>query len=235
MPQAHFLIVAQIVMRLLGSTHFRRWALALVLPFAGVVTAFGIAPDTVTDTITRSVVIETVALPTAMTVAEPQAQTYWREERVQRGDTVARILSRLRVNDADAMAFINITPAARALFQLVPGRALRAAINADGALLSLRYLNGERVLTIERNGETFTAEDQVVALETQVISGTGVIQSSLFAATDALNIPDAIAMQLVELFSTEIDFHKDLRKGDRFSVVYETQQDRGVPVAATRG
>ncbi|HTE15527.1 MAG TPA: hypothetical protein VK642_10660, partial [Burkholderiales bacterium] len=187
MPQAHFRIVAQIVFRLLRSTTFRRWALALVLPFAGVVTAFGIAPDTVTDTVPRTDVIENVILPSVMTVAEPEAQAYWREERVQRGDTVARLISRLRINDADATAFLNSAPEARALFQLVPGRSLHAATTEDGKLLSLHYLHGERLLTVERDGETFTASDTPVELETRVMSAAGEIRSSLFAATDALN------------------------------------------------
>ena len=35
-------------------------------------------------------------------------------------------------------------------------------------------------------------------------------------------LPDSIATQLAEVFSAEIDFRRDLRVGDRFSVVYET-------------
>lgn len=229
------MIVAQNLLRLLRTARFRRWALALMLPFAGVVTAFGIAPDTVTDTIERTQVIEELALPANASALALQAQqTYWLEERIQRGDTLARLLSRLRVNDADALAFLNTSPSARAVFQLIPGRSLRAESSADGKLLTLYYLNGERLLTVKRDGETFTAEDKVAELETRVISVAGEIRSSLFAATDALNIPDAIAMQMVEIFSTDIDFHKDLRKGDRFSVVYEALHERGEPVRAGR-
>ena len=67
-----------------------------------------------------------------------------------------------------------------------------------------------------------------------MVSVGGEIRSSLFAATDALNIPDAVAMQLVELFSTVIDFHKDLRRGDRFAVVYEALHVMGEPVGTGR-
>lgn len=236
MPQAHFEIVAQNALRLIRTASFRRWALALVLPFAGVVTAFGIAPSTITDTLERTQIIEDIALPLDATVSmAPQApQSYWREERIQRGDTLARLLARLRVNDAAVMAFLNTAPEARALFQLIPGRSLRAATTADGTLLMLHYLNGERLLTIARNGETFTAEHKAAGLETRVVSVAGEIRSSLFAATDALNIPDAVAMQMVEIFSTDIDFHKDLRKNDRFSAVYEMLHERGEPVRAGR-
>ncbi len=39
--------------------------------------------------------------------------------------------------------------------------------------------------------------------------------------------PDAIAIQIADIFSTDIDFHRDLRRGDRFTVVYETFHDQG--------
>ena len=44
----------------------------------------------------------------------------------------------------------------------------------------------------------------------------------------------ALATQMAEIFSTDIDFHKDLRKGDTFSVVYEMFYDRGEPVRSGR-
>ena len=63
---------------------------------------------------------------------------------------------------------------------------------------------------------------------------SGVIRSSLFAATDDASIPDSIAMQLGDVFSGDIDFHRDLRKGDRFSVIYELHYLGGRPVRAGR-
>ena len=40
------------------------------------------------------------------------------------------------------------------------------------------------------------------------------MRTSLFAATDDANVPDPIATQMAEMFSTDIDFHRELRKGD---------------------
>ena len=62
----------------------------------------------------------------------------------------------------------------------------------------------------------------------------GVIQSSLFAATDDAKIPDSVATQLADIFAGDIDFHRALRKGDRFSVVYETLEADGEPMRAGR-
>ena len=62
----------------------------------------------------------------------------------------------------------------------------------------------------------------------------GVIQSSLFAATDDAKIPDSVATQLADIFAGDIDFHRALRKGDRFSVIYETLEADGEPMRAGR-
>ena len=242
MTQAHFRIVAQVAqngLRRLRIAGLRRWALALVLPlglmFTGVLTAFGIAPNTITDTVERTQVVEAIALQLGDAAAVPsQPAIYWREERIQRGDSLARVLSRLRINDSAVMTFLNHAPEARPLFQLMPGRSLRASMQADGSLLTLHYLNGERLLTIAREGDKFTATEKPAKLESRVVSVAGEIRSSLFAAADALNIPDAIAKQMIELFSTEVNFHRDLHKSDRFSVVYEALYDDGEPVAAVR-
>jgi murein DD-endopeptidase MepM/ murein hydrolase activator NlpD len=63
---------------------------------------------------------------------------------------------------------------------------------------------------------------------------TAVIQSSLYGAADAAGLPDAITQQIAEIFAGDIDFYHDLRRGDRFSVVYEVLHVDGEPVKTGR-
>jgi murein DD-endopeptidase MepM/ murein hydrolase activator NlpD len=63
---------------------------------------------------------------------------------------------------------------------------------------------------------------ETVPLKPQTRMGSGTIRSSLWAAADDAQLPDAIAGQLIEIFSTDVDFHRELRRGDTFSVVFET-------------
>jgi murein DD-endopeptidase MepM/ murein hydrolase activator NlpD len=225
--------VAQILLRLVQRPAIRRVTLALVLPFVGIMAAFGIAPNTVTDDVViRRAVIEAVSL--VPTITPSPNETYVREELVRRGDTVPSLLARMGVDDADAIAYLRNTREARALFNLMPRRTLRVQIDANGRLLSLRYLNGDKLLVVKKNDGGFAVSEQTAQLESRVLSASGEIRSSLFATTDAINLPDAIAIQIAEIFSTDIDFHRDLRKGDRFSVVYEMLYDRGEPVRSGR-
>ena len=63
---------------------------------------------------------------------------------------------------------------------------------------------------------------------------SAVIHSSLFGAADAAGIPDGIAIQLADVFGSDIDFHRELRRGDRFSVLYEMHWVDGRPLRAER-
>lgn len=231
MPQANP-IVLETLLRLTRSTAVRRGVLAAILPFVGVVAAFGIAPDTVTEKVVVAPVVETVRLaPIAGSTGD---ETYWREERIQRSDTFANLLARLRVEDADAVRFLRASNEARGFRQLVPGRIVRAHTSDDGRLLELRYSTGVMVLTAKPHGDGFRIAEEVAPLERRVMMRSAEIKSSLFAATDAARLSDTVASQIADIFSTDIDFHRDLRRGDRFTVVYEMFFEAGEPVRSGR-
>src|SRR5688572_20160012 len=187
MQQENRMILAQKLNRLLSGSRLFRIAIMLVLPFLGVVAAFGIAPDTVTEPVVQQSVVQELALP-AVTRPAAGDEGYWREERIQRGDTLAELLSRLGADDAAAHQFLRST-AARTLHQLAPGRAVRAQVTADGRLLVLRYHTGGKVLDVQRHGDAFSASEEPLELERRVLMKSGEIRSSLFAATDAAGLP----------------------------------------------
>lgn len=220
MQQAKSMILTQKLLKLSVNSKLGRLIVAAVLPFIGVVAAFGIAPNTITEQPAVVQVIEPVTLPVFSASGGAQG-VFWREERIQRGDTVASLLSRLQVDDPAAVASLRGKREAKALYQLMPGRTIRAQTTADGKLIALRYLNGNNLFSADRHAGDFAVSEQPAQLEKRVLMKSGEIRSSLFAATDAANLSDAVAIQIAEIFSTDIDFHKDLRKGDRFTVVYE--------------
>ena len=212
-----------------------RWLVILsTLPLFGMAVAFGIAPATDARPVELKTVIENLALPQA-DVLNQNNNAYWRNARVQRGDTIASILNRLQIDDAAAVSFLRSAKDAKTLYQLVPGRSIRAQTTESGALIALRYIAADSTqLSVDRVGDEFKASEQAVQLDTRIVMKSGEIRSSLFGATDAAGVPDAISTQMAEVFSSEIDFHLDLRKGDRFSVVYEMLYHKGEPVKTGR-
>ena len=203
-----------------------------VLALSGVVAAFatiGPAPDADLF-IVRSAVLESLAIDHEQGLM-PAPRVFIREERFQRGDTHASLLSRLGVTGEDATRALR----ARVFWQLRTGSSVTAQVDAEGALLGLSYLSGrETLVRVEPDGERFQAGEESAPLETHVARKAGTIRSSLFVASDTAGIPDSVAIQFADVFGGDIDFHRDLRKGDRFSVVYEQHYVEGREVHTGR-
>lgn len=203
-----------------------------VLALSGVVAAFAtIAPAPDAELlIAKSAVLEPLAIDLEQGLM-PAPNVFIREERFQRGDTHASLLSRLGVSDEDATRALQ----ARVFWQLRTGSSVTARVHLEGSLLALSYPSGrETLVRVERDGERFRASEESAPLETHIARKAGTIRSSLFAASDTAGIPDSVAIQLADVFGGDIDFHRDLRKGDRFSVVYEQHYVEGREVHTGR-
>lgn len=220
---------------------------ASVALFGGAVAAFAVADGDPVPVARR--ISEELGAPDTRAQLEALAgrdDVFVAEQRIRRGDTVGTLLGRLGVVDGQAEAFLRTGPGARILAQLKPGRLVQVRVDEDGALQSLRYSQGApdgrdpaagasaHALVVERHGESFVAHDEATANERRVELASGEIRSSLFAATDAAGLPDGMATQIAEIFSGDIDFYRDLRRGDRFRLVYETYYQNGEFVRAGR-
>ncbi len=154
-------------------------------------------------------------------------------------DTADTLLKRLGVDDVAAAAFLRTDASARLLLGR-NGRNITAETGERNTLLKLsaRWSPDNdgtfQRLVIEKTAKGFQSRLEAAPLTVSSRLAGGIIQSSLFAATDEARIPDAIATQVAEIFSGDIDFHRALRKGDRFSVVYETLEGDGEPLRTGR-
>ena len=208
------------------------------------VTAFGIAPlaPDAAD-LPKRTVVQTVAAPSIEDQLEELAAHsigLTRAEATRSSDTPDTLLKRAGAFDPAAAAFLRTDPLARRIFQGRAGKMVHVTADSSGTVqkIIVRF-PAEKAeqqgthftrLTIARDGSRFTARTETAPLQAQVALGSGTIRSSLFAATDDANIPDAIASQMADMFSGDIDFHRELRKGDRFSIVYETLTADGEPI-----
>ena len=201
------------------------------LPLFGVVAAFGLAPDTNTLDITPQTITEAIALPALASASSNDS--FERESVIQSGDTLSSALSRLRIDDLEIQRLL-ATDAVRQLASSIrAGRRIQATTTQDGQLIAIRFDRGDApALTVRKQGEGFIAEESSEVLETRVVMRSGRILSSLYGATDSAGIPDKIANQMAETFSTSLDFREDLRRGDTFSVIYTVDYRNGEPIAA---
>ena len=225
---------------------------ALGVTTGGLLVAAGafamVAPDRAvvpTQTLVSDrLVIELPAI--SASASQDQQQEYFVETRIQSGDTVASILSRLGIQEQGFMAFVSSDPITRkAAHRLVPGRIVAAALDHEGGMKWIRYFHtpgtenkGQyqtEFLQITKTDErSFVAEEIVADTESQMHLAAGMIRSSLFGATDAAGVPDAITLQMAEILGGRIDFLRDIRRGDEFRVLYETRTYEGRPAGSGR-
>jgi len=212
-------------------------ALGVVLLGTGV-TAFGIAPGgSAIDNLPVRQLVEAVphnAPAPSSALAAPVPFILFRSDVTRRDDTVQTLLARLGVNDTQAQQFLRRNPAAAELLRGRSGKLVTAETDDNQQLVRLtaRWLPSDTAetfnrLVVQREGDAFQARMEAGEFTRSVRLSSGTIRTSLFAATDAARLPDSIASQLADLFSGSIDFRRDLRSGDSFSVVYEALEADG--------
>ena len=184
--------------------------------------------------------VESLAQNPVLDALQAPGFSLFRSDQTRSSDTAESLLQRMGVADPAAAAFLRSDAPVRQNLLGRAGRSVSAETTDDHRLLRLtaRWAPEDSGhfsrLVVERSGERFTSRIETAPLTSGSRLAGGVIRSSLFAATDAANIPDAVAVQLAEVFSGNIDFHRALRKGDRFSVVYETLEADGEPLRSGR-
>lgn len=219
-----------------GLVPHRRAAGLVAFALSGAVAAIAaIAPSGDAELLlAKTAVLEPVAIRLEEALL-PAPDAYVREERFQRGDTLAALLARLAVGEADARSILRL----REIRLLRPGGIVTAEVRAgretEGELVWLEFPGSrDSVVRIERVGQGLVASEQRARISMRTELKTSVIRSSLFAATDAAGIPDSVAIQIADMFGSDIDFHRELRQGDRFSVIYESHSVDGRPLRAGR-
>jgi murein DD-endopeptidase MepM/ murein hydrolase activator NlpD len=161
------------------------------------------------------------------------------------GSSMDATLQRLGITDAGTLTALKQDPLLRRALEGRAGRLVQSRVGSRGDLLELIVrlpAEGSESapthftrLTATKEGVRWAVRSALVPLQTQTRLASGSIRSSLFAATDEARIPDPVATQLAEIFSGDIDFHRELRKGDTFSIVYETLTADGEPVPWNQG
>lgn len=206
-----------------------RWVvLVLALPIFAVFASLSTPNNQAQATVTQKMVIEDVTLPLPVAPVN-RDEIFWQIDQVRRDDTLGTLFNRMGIRDDDAVKFLMLSPDAKALnTQLIPGHTLEIKTNLDGKLLHLEYeLDTENILVVGLTQEGYLVATQKLLLQNHHILKSATIRNSLFNATDDAGIPDQIALQVAEVFSSEIDFHEDLREGDQLNVIYEAYYNAG--------
>jgi len=146
----------------------------------------------------------------------------WREFKVKPGDSLARLFDRANIKPQQLTEMMDAGDAVKQLINIYPKDILRILSDDDGNLQALRYeIDHEKYLMVERKYGVLNANIFKHDIEVRSAHASGVIDSSLFLAAQEAGISQNTIMELAGIFGWDIDFALDIRKGDRFTVVYE--------------
>ncbi len=187
----------------------------------------GVDPDSVT-----------VASLEATPEASPAAP-HWETIEVNSGDSLAAIFNRAGLSAGELHRLINTDNRTAALQRIYPGDTVRFRVDDDG-LQGLRYeIDRERTLVVTRGDDGFNVAVESRAVETRVKHATGTVTTSLFRAGQDAGLSHGQIMRLMQIFEWQVDFAREVRSGDVFSVAYEAyyiddQHVRDGPILAAR-
>ncbi len=225
-------ILTQNILSNLRKIKLRWLLLVLLVPLFGFLAAFGNASNgsqgNASNHVDVKTVIEDVTLPLPVTVINHD-EVFWQLDAVKPDDTLYTLFKRMNIRDDDAIKFLMLAPEAHALNrELVPGHRLEIKTNLDGKLLHLEYeIDNETILVAGLTPQGYQLVTEKLVLQNHHVLKSAVVINSLFGATDDAGIPDQIALQMIDIFSGQIDFQEDLRPGDQFKVIYEAFYNAG--------
>lgn len=177
----------------------------------------GFIPDSETGS-------EFPSLQYALTASEfaldPQS---WIEDQVQKGDTFVEISLRNGISYSQALNMANIS-GAEILHKIKPGKTIRFQIDSKQRLSAIQYAyDSLETFEIRRDHETgdYLASILNHTPEVRVREFKGTINSSIFKTAQSNDIPSSVIGDFVSIYQWKVDFYRDIKEDDKFSIIFE--------------
>jgi murein DD-endopeptidase MepM/ murein hydrolase activator NlpD len=152
----------------------------------------------------------------------------WLEEKVGKGDSLARIFTRLGLSPTLLHNITHSGEEAKKLAQIIPGELLRVQLDEAGNFQQLIHVRSPiNSLRITPEGDSFKAEILTKELEKRINHLSGTITNSLYESAQEAGLSDDLIMDLAFIFGWDIDFALEIRSGDQFTLIFEEEYLEG--------
>jgi murein DD-endopeptidase MepM/ murein hydrolase activator NlpD len=144
------------------------------------------------------------------------------EMHIAPGMTFYESLAARQVAHEDIMDLVAACKPFRNLRYVRVGEVFRIHITSDGGLRSLGFdLDEESHVNWTREGDTYVREDGTYPVEHRLKGVSGTIEVSLYHGLQKIGAPLTLAPKMNDILGWDIDFNRDLRKGDTFRILYD--------------
>ena len=165
------------------------------------------------------------ALANLDALPEEDSTLNWNVLQVQKGDALSALFKKANVSQQVMLDVLALGKSVKTLTRIFPGEQLEFGVDANGELQELRYaLNHLTTLRVSRDTDgKFIAEELKKDVELRSQFASAEIRSNFWSAGIEAGLTESQIMSLAGIFGWDIDFGLDIRAGDSFSVIYETQ------------
>lgn len=167
--------------------------------------------------------------PVTTAVETPVQPLSWTTVTVSKGDTLVSLFQSLGVDPTLAVRIAE-SDQRNSLHQLTVGQQLSLLKNPDGMFSGMRYEmpSGQRLEAHYRQDGNIVIDNIDLAPNaSEERVAFGFIKSSLFEAALGVGLEPGLIKNFANIFGYEIDFSRDVRRGDRFSVIYNDNYKNG--------
>tara|TARA_Y100000766_G_C18899522_1_gene602611 strand:+ start:207 stop:1553 length:1347 start_codon:yes stop_codon:yes gene_type:complete len=148
---------------------------------------------------------------------------------IKNNDTVEKILKKYKTRDAD-IKNISLKLKEKKLANIYSGRKLSMVLKKleDGSKTVVNFLypiNNTTSIEIRKVQNNFTIKENILQLYKKEVIVKNVITNNLYSSAISSGIEPNIIVEFARIFGFEVDFQRDIRKGDWFEILYEKFED----------
>ena len=156
---------------------------------------------------------------------------------IKNNDSIEKILKKFNVNDKD-IKNISVSLKQKKLDNIYSGRKLSLIIkqlqSGSNTLVNFVYpISNTSSVEIRRSQNTFLVKEKILQLNKKEIVVKNIIKNNLYSSAMEVRIEPNIIVEFARIFGFEVDFQRDIRKGDWFEILYEQFEDDNYKVRDT--
>tara|TARA_B100001057_G_scaffold333700_1_gene334257 strand:+ start:181 stop:1533 length:1353 start_codon:yes stop_codon:yes gene_type:complete len=156
---------------------------------------------------------------------------------IENNDSIGRILKKFRVSNVEIQTIIKGLKEKK-LTNIYAGRELNIVLkkldSKNNSIVSVLYpINNTLSVEIRKNRDTIEIKENILKLNKKEVVVKNTIKNNLYSAAIEVGIEPNIIIEFARIYGFEIDFQRDIRKGDTFEIYYEKFIDDNTVVRDT--
>ena len=148
---------------------------------------------------------------------------------INNNDTIEKILKKFKVRNDDIRE-ISIQLKQKKLANIYSGRKLSLILKKleDGtnSIVNFVYpINNTTSVEIRKSQDKFLVKENILQLYKKEVVVKNIIKNNLYSSAVDSGIEPNIIIEFARIFGFEVDFQRDIRRGDWFEILYEKFED----------